>query len=82
MSIMITDPTLLAHLNAAKGIIEVCGPDGRVLGTFIQEGYGKTPPGVKSPISDEEFEEACKQPDSGITLQEFWQRMQSDGKWR
>jgi len=40
------------------------------------------PPGVKSPVSDEEFEEARKQPDSGITLQEFWQRMQSDGKWR
>lgn len=82
MSIMITDPALLAQLNAAKGAIEVCGPDGRVLRTFIQEGYGKMPPGVKSPVSDEEFEEARKQPDSGITLQEFWQRIQSDGKWR
>ena len=29
------------------------------------------PPGVKSPVSDEEFEEARKQPD-GLTLQEFW----------
>jgi len=38
MSIMITDPALLAQLNAAKGAIEVCGPDGRVLRTFIQEG--------------------------------------------
>lgn len=82
MSITINDPALLAQLAAAPGSIEVRDPAGRVLGTFFLEGYGKPPAGVKSPVSDEEFEEARKSPDSGITLDEFWKRIQNDGKWR
>ena len=81
MSITITDPTLLAQLTAAK-VVELRDPSGRVIGTFVVEGYGVPPPGVKSPISDEEFEEARRSPDSGISLTEFWKRMQNDGKWR
>jgi hypothetical protein len=77
----ITDPALIAQLTAAK-VVELRDPSGRVIGTFIVEGYGVPPPGVKSPVSDEEFEEARKSPSSGITLDEIWRRMQSDGKWR
>lgn len=61
MSITITDTNLLAQLTGASGYIELREPGGRVIGTFFQEGYGKPPPGMKSPISDEEFEEARKQ---------------------
>jgi hypothetical protein len=82
MSVTITDPALLAQLAAAPGCVELRDPSGRVIGTFFLEGYGVPPPGVTSPISDEEFEEARKSPSSGITLEEFWKRMQRDGKWR
>jgi hypothetical protein len=34
-------------------------------------GFGKLPPGVKSPFTDEEIEEARKQPD-GLPLSEVW----------
>jgi len=77
MSITITDPTLLAQLTAAPGFVEFRDPDGRVIGTFFLEGYGKPPPGVKSPISDEEFEDARKEPSSPLSLTEFWKRLQS-----
>lgn len=62
MSITITDPALLAQFTQAGGVVEIMDPAGRVIGTFFLEGYGKLPPGVKSPVSDEEFEEARKQP--------------------
>jgi hypothetical protein len=73
-SITITDPALIAQFAAAPGVVTVCDPDGRVIGTFILEGYGKPPPGVKSPISDEEFEEARKQT-GGLPLSEVWRRI-------
>ena len=77
-TIVITDPELLAKLAAADGQIDLPRP-GRRHG---EDGRGRSerhaPPGVKSPISDEEFEEARKQPDSGITLAEFWKRIQSE----
>jgi hypothetical protein len=79
MSITITDPALLAQLTQAGGVVELKDPSGRVIGTFLRKGYGKLPPGVKSPISDAEFEEARKSPDSGITLDEFWKRMHGGG---
>ena len=82
MSITITDAGLLAQLASAPGFVELRDPSGRVLGTFFLDGYGKPPPGVKSPVSDEEFERARQEPSSGITLDEFWKRMRSDGKWR
>jgi hypothetical protein len=81
MSITITDPALLAQLTQAGGVVEVKDPTGRVIGTFILDGYGKLPPGVKSPYTDEEIEEARKEPDSGVTLAEFWKRVQN-GQWR
>jgi len=77
MSITITDPALLAQFTSAPGVVEIRDPNGRVLGTFFVPGYGMLPPGVKSPISDEEFEEARKSPDSGITLTELFKRLES-----
>jgi len=77
MSITITDPALLAQFASAPGVVEIRDPNGRVLGTFFVPGYGMLPPGVKSPISDEEFEEARKSPDSGITLTELFKRLES-----
>lgn len=77
MSITINDPALLAQLAAAPGVVEIRDPDGRVIGTFFVPGYGVPPPGVKSPISDEEFEEARKSPDSGTTLAELFKRLES-----
>ena len=51
-----------------------------MIGTFFLDGYGVPPPGVKSPISDEEFEEARKQT-GGKPLAEFLKRLQaSEGK--
>jgi hypothetical protein len=76
MSITISDPVLLAQLAAAPGAVEVRDPSGRVLGTFVLDGYGKPPPGVKSPISDEEFEEARKQT-GGKPLAEILNRLQA-----
>jgi hypothetical protein len=78
MSITITDPVLLGQLTAAPGFIELCGPDGRLIGTLFLKGYGVPPPGVKSPISDEEFEEARKET-GGKPLSEILKRLQADG---
>jgi hypothetical protein len=80
MSITITDPALLAQLAAAPGFVELRAPDGRVIGTFFLDGYGVPPPGVKSPVSDEEFEEARKEV-GGKTLAEILERLQpGEGK--
>jgi hypothetical protein len=80
-TITITDPALLAQLAAAPGFLEFRDPSGRVLGTFFLDGYGVPPPGVKSPISDEEFEKARQSPSSGVTLAEFWEKVKR-GEWR
>lgn len=61
MSITISDPGLLAQLARAMGAVEIKGPDGRVLGRFVAEGYGKLPPGVTSPFTDEQRAEFRKQ---------------------
>jgi len=81
MSITITDPALLTQFAQASGITDVCDPSGRVIGTFVLEGAGRLPAGVKSPVSKEEFEEARRSPDSGITLNEFWNKVER-GEWR
>jgi hypothetical protein len=59
MSITITDPALLAQFAAASGAVELRDPSGQVIGTLVRP--GERNPRVKSPISDEEFEEARKQ---------------------
>jgi hypothetical protein len=80
-TIVISDPELLAKLVSAEGQIVFRGPSGDTVKTAEVVANGTPPPGVKSPISDEEFEEARKSPDSGITLQEFWKRVER-GEWR
>lgn len=62
MSIIVSDPALLAQLAQANTPVEVRTPDGRWLGTF-DPANGKLPPGVHSPYSDQEIEERRKQPD-------------------
>jgi hypothetical protein len=56
MSITISDPALLAQLAAIQGEVELKDPSGRTVAKVTREWDGKLPPGVKSPISDEEFE--------------------------
>jgi hypothetical protein len=60
MTITITDPVLLAQLAAANGLVELTAPDGRILGRFVTENFGKPPPGFQSPFTDEELEEFRK----------------------
>jgi hypothetical protein len=80
-TIVISDPELLSKLASAVGQIVFRGPSGDTVKTAEVVANGTPPPGVKSPISDEEFEDARKSPDSGITLEEFWKRVEG-GKWR
>ena len=60
LTIVISDPEVLARWAAAEGAIILRGPNGECL---RRAGLvpGKLPAGSKSPISDEEFEEARKQ---------------------
>jgi hypothetical protein len=80
-TIVISDPELLAKLASAVGQIVFRGPSGDTVKTAEVVANGTPPPGVKSPITDEEFEEARKSPDSGISLKEFWRRVER-GEWR
>ncbi len=73
-TIVVTDPELLAKLAAAEGQIVFRGPSGDTVKTAQVVAYGTPPPGVKSPVTDEEFEEARKQPD-GLPLSEVWKRI-------
>ncbi len=80
-TITITDPEVLAQLAVADGRIVFRGPTGEPVKTVATVAYGVPPPGVKSPISDEEFEAARKSPSSGVTLAEFWEKVKR-GEWR
>jgi hypothetical protein len=62
MSIVISDPSLLAQLAQVSDPVEIRDPNGNFLGTFAPP-YGKPPPGYKSPFTDEQIEEFRKQPD-------------------
>jgi hypothetical protein len=73
-TIVITDPELLSKLAKAEGQIVFRGPSGNTVKTAEIVANGAPPLGVKSPISDEEFEEARKQPD-GSPLSEVWRRI-------
>ena len=80
-TIVISDPELLAKLAAANGQILFEGPTGDLVQTVETIPFGKLPPGVKSPVSDAEFEDARKSPNSGITLTEFWKQVER-GEWQ
>ena len=80
-TIVISDPELLAKLAAANGQILFEGPAGNLVQTVETVPFGKLPPGVQSPFTDEEIEQARKEPDSGITLTEFWKQVEN-GEWK
>ena len=80
-TITITDPNLIAQLAAADGQIVFRGPAGEHVKTAATVAYGVPPAGVRSPVSDEEIEEARKSPNSGITLTEFWAKVERR-EWR
>ncbi len=73
-TIVITDPDLLARLAAADGRIVFRGPTGEAVKTVATVSRGVPPEGVKSPVSEAEFEEARKQPD-GSPLSDVWKRI-------
>ncbi len=77
MSIVITDKNLLEQLARTSGTVEVRDANGNFLGTFAPP-YGKLPPGVKSPHTDEEIEELRKQPD-GRPLADILRDLESRG---
>ena len=73
-TIVITDPELLSKLAGADGQLVFRGPTGETVRTAEIVANGTPPPGVTSPITDAEFEEARKQPD-GLPLAEVWKRI-------
>jgi hypothetical protein len=79
--IVISDPELLAKLAAARGQIVFRGLSGETVKTAEVVANGTPPQGVKSPVTDEEFEQARKSPDSGIALTDFWKKVER-GEWR
>lgn len=81
IEITITDPDLIAKLAAADGRIVFRGPGGDQVMTVQTVGRMVPPPGVKSPVSDEDFEQARKASSSGITLAEFWKKVER-GEWK
>ena len=72
-TITITDPELLAKIAAADGQIVFRGPGGEYVKAATVT-PGGLPPGVKSPFTPEEIEEARKQP-GGSPLAEVWKRI-------
>jgi hypothetical protein len=75
MSITITDPLLLAQLAGVTGTIELRDEAGTLVGQFQQRYPGALPPGVKSPISEEELVELRKQR-TGKPLAEILKRLE------
>ena len=73
-TVVITDPDLLARLAATDGPIAFCGPDGKQVRLAHPEPAGAASAGLRSPISDEEFQKRRAQPD-GSPLAEVWKRI-------
>ena len=80
-TVVITDPELLAKLAAAEGPILFQGPNGESVRWAEPVPRGQLPPSIRPPISDEEFEERRKRTSSGITLAEFWAKVER-GEWK
>jgi hypothetical protein len=73
-TVVISDPELLARLASSDGLIVFRGPDGQTVRFAEPVPQGQLPNGIKSPFTDEEIEEARKQPD-GSPLAEVWKRI-------
>ena len=78
MSIVITDPKLIAELDAATGTVDLTDPTGRFLAT-VTAPSGKLPPGVKSPFSDEEMERRRREPKVGRPLADIMRDLEARG---
>lgn len=68
--ITISDPVLLEQIAKAPDAIEFCRPDGTSI-AVVTAGWGKLPPGVKSPLSHEEFERRRQEAGEGRSLKEI-----------
>lgn len=77
----IADPALLAKLASSNGAILFRGPNGEQIRWAQPVPPGQLPAGIRPPITDEEFEKLRQRPDSGITLAEFWQKVER-GEWK
>jgi hypothetical protein len=77
MSIVITDTALVQKLVQASGTMEVRDANGNFLGTFAPS-FGKSPPGVRSPFTEEEMERRRSQPD-GRSLAEILRDLEARG---
>ncbi len=73
-TVVISDPELLAKLASSDGVIVFRGPDGKCVRMAEPVPQGQLPNGIKSPISDEEFEKA-RQQKGGVPLAEVWKRL-------
>jgi hypothetical protein len=76
VTITITDPALLAQLEKADGPIVFLGPDGRQVRWAEAVPPERFPAGLRPPMSDEELERRRKSPVSGITLAEFFEKLE------
>jgi hypothetical protein len=79
-NIVVNDPEMLAQLAAAEGSILFRGPNGECIRWVEPVPRSQLPERFRS-LSDEEFEQARKRSDSGITLDEFWRRVER-GEWK
>jgi hypothetical protein len=80
MSITISDPALLAQLAAIQGEVELMDPSGRTVAKATREWDGKLPPGVKSPLSDEEFARLKESSRSGRRLADILRDLEGGRK--
>jgi hypothetical protein len=72
MSQIVVDEEMAKKLLEATGPVLIVNDKGAMMGQFKP---------FKSPISDDEFQEARKQPDTDITLSEFWDLVKR-GEWK
>jgi hypothetical protein len=73
--ITVTGTALEQFSSIHSGPVEVCDPQGKVLGRF-EPALPAYRTDVKSPISDEEFERRLVQP-RRTTLTEIWKRLKA-----
>lgn len=71
--IIVTGTALEQFSSVHSGPVEVCDPQGKVIGRF-EPALPAYRTDVKSPISDEEFERRLARP-SRTTLAEIWKRL-------
>jgi len=78
MSVTITDPEILAKLLAGQSM-DLKDAAGNVVGRVRAESLGKLPPGVRSPLSDDELAARMKEPAVGRPLADIMRDLQARG---